>query len=56
MTKPIDMSSFFAGVREASGFKPTKVCVKCEGRGVIPQDGKLVTCPDCEGTGKEKEA
>ena len=30
-------------------------CAVCDGRGVIPQDGKVVTCPACNGTGKEKQ-
>lgn len=28
---------------------------KGEGHGVIPQDGKIVTCPTCNGAGKEKQ-
>ena len=30
-------------------------CEYCEGRGVVPKDGKVVTCTKCDGTGKEKQ-
>ena len=26
-------------------------CVRCDGRGVIPQNGEIVTCPQCDGLG-----
>ena len=25
------------------------VCAKCDGRGVCPQDGKVITCDKCHG-------
>lgn len=31
--------------------KPTCIC--CDGRRVIPKDGKVVTCDKCRGTGVE---
>jgi len=45
-------NQMFPGV--TSQKTPQPICVKCDGRGVIPQDGKVVTCPACNGTGKEK--
>lgn len=39
----------------AQGAKPAPICGHCEGRGVIPKDGKVVTCPKCEGAGKEEQ-
>ena len=38
------------------------MCAKCDGRGVYPQDGKIITCNKCDGKGrvemmeKEKQA
>ena len=32
-------------------YKP--ICVACDGRSVVPQDDKIVTCQKCNGTGKE---
>ena len=29
------------------------ICGRCDGRGVIPCNDKVVTCPKCKGTGKE---
>lgn len=28
------------------------ICEKCDGRGVIPKDKKIITCPQCNGKGK----
>jgi DnaJ-class molecular chaperone len=32
-------------------YKP--ICVACDGRSVVPQNDKIVTCQKCNGTGKE---
>jgi DnaJ-class molecular chaperone len=29
------------------------ICVACEGRAVVPKEGKIVRCQKCNGTGKE---
>ena len=39
----------------AQGAKSAPICGHCEGRGVTPKDCKVVTCPKCNGTGKEKQ-
>lgn len=39
----------------SQGKQLAPVCGYCDGRGVIPQDGKVVSCPKCNGTGKEKQ-
>jgi hypothetical protein len=32
-------------------FRP--ICGVCEGRGVVPEEGNIVNCVACNGTGKE---
>ena len=54
LTAPINMAPLFSGIREAQGYKPVMLCGHCEGRGVIPQETKVVNCPKCGGSGKEK--
>lgn len=54
LTSPINMAPLFSGIREAQGYKPVMLCGHCEGRGVIPQETKVATCPMCGGSGKEK--
>ena len=29
------------------------ICVCCDGRSVVPQGNTVVTCPKCNGTGKQ---
>jgi DnaJ-class molecular chaperone len=29
------------------------ICVACEGRAVVPKEGKIVRCQKCNGTGEE---
>lgn len=33
-------------------YKP--ICVVCEGRGVVPDNGKVINCHACNGTGKQQ--
>ena len=54
LAAPINMAPLFSGILEAQGYTPVMLCVACEGRGVIPQETKVVDCPVCGGTGKEK--
>lgn len=35
--------------------KQPGLCGNCEGRGVIPVLDKVISCPECNGTGKDKQ-